>query len=107
MIEIIRLVIGVGFIISGLFLFGVATFGLFKMRYVLNRVHCAAITDTLATLCVLVGLMTLNGFNFMSLKLFIVLVFLWLTNPVGTHLVGRTEVITNPNIEQECEVVEL
>lgn len=105
-VELIRLILMILFIGSGLFIFGVATFGLFKFDYILNRVHVAAKCDTLASLLIIVGIMLYIGFSFLTLKLLLVIVFLWLTNPVATHLVGQTEVITNKDIEKECEVIE-
>lgn len=104
--ELIRLILMILFIGSGLFIFGVATFGLFKFDYILNRVHVAAKCDTLASLLIIVGIMLYTGFSFLTLKLLLVIVFLWLTNPVATHLVGQTEVITNKDIDKECEVIE-
>ncbi|WFA08470.1 monovalent cation/H(+) antiporter subunit G [Tissierella sp. Yu-01] len=104
--ELIRLILMIIFIGSGLFVFGVATFGLFKLDYILNRVHVAAKCDTLASLLVIVGIIIYTGFSFLTLKLLLVIIFLWLTNPVATHLVGQTEVITNKDIEKECEVIE-
>lgn len=104
--ELIRLILMTLFIGSGLFIFGVATFGLFKFDYILNRVHVAAKCDTLASLLVITGIIIYSGFSFLSLKLILVIVFLWLTNPVATHLVGQTEIITNKDIKKECEVIE-
>lgn len=104
--ELIRLILMIFFIGSGLFVFAIATFGLFKFDYILNRVHVAAKCDTLASLLVIIGIIIYSGFSFLSLKLILVIIFLWLTNPVATHLVGQTEVITNKDIEKECEVIE-
>lgn len=104
--EVIRLILMALFIGAGLFVFAVATFGLFRFNYILNRIHVAAKCDTLASLLVIVGLMFYTGLSYLTLKLFLVIVFLWLTNPVATHLVGQTEVITNEEIEKECEVIE-
>lgn len=104
--ELIRLILMTLFIGSGLFIFGVATFGLFKFDYILNRVHVAAKCDTLASLLVITGIIIYSGVSFLSLKLILVIVFLWLTNPVATHLVGQTEIITNKDIKKECEVIE-
>ena len=85
MLETIRFIIFLALFISGLFVFGVATYGLFKFDYVLNRVHAAAKCDTLASMLILLSLMVASGFNIVSLKLFLIFVFLWLTNPVATH----------------------
>lgn len=104
--EIIRLILMIFFIATGLFIFGIATYGLFKFDYILNRVHVAAKCDTLASLLIIIGLMIYSGLNITTLKLGLVVVFLWLSNPVGTHLIGQTEVITNKDIEKECEVID-
>lgn len=97
--EIIRLFFMILFIGLGIFVFGIATFGLYKFNYILNRVHVAAKCDTLASLLIIIGLIIYSGFSITSLKLLLVVVFLWLSNPVGTHLIGQTEVITNGDLE--------
>ena len=104
--EIIRLILMVLFIGTGLFIFGIATFGLFKFNYILNRIHVAAKCDTLASFLIIIGLIIYSGFSVTTLKLTLVVVFLWLSNPVGTHLIGQTEVITNKDIQDQCEVIE-
>lgn len=104
--EMLRLILMILFVGTGLFIFAVATFGLFKFKYILNRVHVAAKCDTLASLLIIIGLAIYAGFSLTTLKLGLVVVFLWLSNPVGTHLIGQTEVITNSHIEKECEVIE-
>lgn len=103
--ELIRLIMMILFIGLGVFIFGVATFGLFKFHYILNRIHVAAKCDTLASLLIIIGLMFYSGLSITTLKLGLVVVFLWLSNPVGTHLIGQTEIITNKDIEKECEVI--
>lgn len=104
--ETARFIIAAVFILLGLFVLGVATVGLFRLQYVLNRIHVSAKCDTLGTLLVLVGVAILHGFSPIVLKLAIIVVFMWLSNPVATYLIGRTEVLTNPYLEKECEVVE-
>lgn len=102
--ELFRLIVGTIFILAGLFIFGIATLGLFRFHYVLNRVHVAAKCDSLASLLVCVGLMFLVDTPGAILKLLLVIVFVWLSNPVASHLVCKIEVETNENIAEECEV---
>ena len=52
----------------------------------------------------MLGLIILSGFNFTSLKLALVIVFLWLASPVASHLISRLEVATNEELEKDCEV---
>lgn len=104
--EIIRLILMTVLIGLGVFILGVATLGLYRFKYVLNRVHAAAKFDTLASLLILAGLIVAEGFTFTSVKFVVLLVFMWLTDPVAVHLIGQTEIITNPNLKDECEVME-
>ena len=105
--EIIRFVFAAVFLMSGLFVLAVATIGLFRLKGALNRLHAAAKCDTLGALLVLSGMIILTGFNFTSLKILILIVFIWVTNPVSVFMIGRAEVLTNPDASEECEVVEI
>lgn len=88
----------------GVFVFFTSVVGIFRLRYVLNRMHAAALCDALGIFLILVGLILLRGWSVVSVKLLLVLVFLWLTSPVASHLIAEMEVKTHPDIERECEV---
>lgn len=106
MMEIIRLIAATILIAGGVFILGIVTVGIFRLKYCLNRIHVTAKCDTMATLLILSGLIILEGLTFTSVKLFLLIVFMWLTGPVSVHLIGQTEIITNPNIRDEFEVHE-
>lgn len=113
MAEWMSFVIAAVFIIGGVSIAAIATFGVFRFKNVLNRMHAAALLDTLAILLALVGLMFLGNVYstttetvFFILKLVLVIVFLWFASPVASHLISRLEVTTNENLEEECEVKE-
>jgi len=95
------------FFLSGTFILGVSTLGLFRLKIPLNRLHAAAKCDTLGALLVLVGLAIVSGFGFTMLKLLSLIVFFWITNPVSVYMIGHAEVQVNPDLENECEVIEL
>ena len=103
----IRVIIAGVLMLAGLFVLGIATIGIFRFSTMLNRIHVAAKCDTLGALLMLSGLIVLSGWNVFSLKLGLVIVFLWLCNPAASHLVARAEVKTNPNLEQICDFVDL
>lgn len=105
MVEWIRFTIAALLICGGLAVSVIATFGLFKFKFVLNRMHAAAMNDTLAILFVLLGLIVITGISFISLKLLTVIVFLWFASPVASHLIARLEVEVDKNIKAECEGV--
>ena len=105
-LEWIRFVAGVGLLLVGLGIFLLELFGVFKFSYVLNRMHAAAMGDTLGLGACLTGLILLSGWNITSVKLALVLVFLWLASPVASHLIARLEVVTNGHLAENCELPE-
>lgn len=93
--EWLRFIFGALLILCGLLIFLIEMVGVFRFKYVLNRMHAAALGDTLGIGCSLVGLMIISGFNFTSLKLLCVIVFLWFSSPTSSHLIARLEVATD------------
>ena len=49
----------------------------------------------------------MSGFNFTSLKLFLVVVFLCFSSPVSSHLISRLEVTTDEEREEHYRMVML
>ena len=104
MLDWIRFALSAVLTVFGLFVLITATLGLFRFRYVLNRIHATALADTLAVLTILAGLALAWGFTPVSLKLLAVVAFLWLTSPVASHLIGRLEVTVNDQLPLEMQV---
>ena len=102
--EWIKFIAGSIFLVFGTVIFIMELFGVFRFKYVLNRMHVAAIGDTFGIGVSLVGLMIMNGMNYTTLKLFCIVVFLWLASPVSSHVIARLEVTTNENLDEYCEV---
>lgn len=96
--EWIRMIVGLIFLLVGLVIFGIEFYGAFRMKYALNRMHAAAIGDTLGIAMSLLGLIVLNGFTMVSLKLLLVIIVLWLTSPVSSHLIARLEFATSKEV---------
>lgn len=82
---------------GGLFFFLVGTIGLLRFKDVMTRVHSAAKCDTLGALLCIMALMLYSGGGFISMKLLLVIVFLWMTNPTATHLIARAELSRRKN----------
>lgn len=80
------------FLMAG-FVFITEVLGLFRFRYVLDRMHAAALGDTLGIFLVVLGVIILRGALLPSLKLLLIPVFLFLTSPVVTHLLAEAEVL--------------
>ena len=102
-LEWLRLIAGGALLLSGLIIFLFELYGVFHLKYVLNRMHAAAMGDTLGISFSLVGLMIFSGLNFTTLKMMLIVIFLWLASPVSSHLLARLEVVTNEKLENHCQ----
>ena len=90
-------VIGCALLLAGVFIFLTAVVGLYGMKYILNRMHAAALCDALGIFLVLAGLAVLRGLSMAAMKLVLILLFLWITSPVASHLLAEMEIETNPD----------
>lgn len=106
-IEWIRFLAGAALLLVGMAIFVIEMIGVFRFRYVLNRMHAAAMGDTLGLGSCLLGLIVMSGLNFTSLKLFLVIVFLWFSSPVSSHLIARLEVATDEEKDKHYRRVSL
>jgi multicomponent Na+:H+ antiporter subunit G len=106
-LQWIRFLIGMAFLICGVIVFGIEIYGVFKFKYVLNRMHSAAMGDTLGIGLSMLGLIILCGINFTSVKMLLVIIFLWFASPVASHTVARFEVATNEEPDKDFEKKEL
>lgn len=103
-VEWIRFIVGSIFLVIGMVILFTEVFGVFHFKYVLNRMHAAAMGDTLGIGSCLIGLMIFSGLNFTTLKMFFVIVFLWFASPVSSHVLSRLEAATNEELNTQCEI---
>ncbi len=101
--EWIRLIAGGAFLVAGLIIFVVEIYGVFHMKYVLNRMQAAALGDTLGISLSLIGLMIYSGFNMTTLKIALIVTFLWFSSPVASHLLAKLEATTNEDIDTHAD----
>lgn len=104
MMAWLQLIFGGAFIVIGIMTLCLAVFGVYRFHYVLNRMHAAAMGDSLGILFIILGLMILSGWQAGTLKLALIIVFFWLAGPVSSHMIGKMEALTNENLKEECEV---
>lgn len=98
MLEWIRFVASSICLFAGLLFMILAVFGVNRFRRALNRMHAAAMGDTLGILFVFSGLMLMRGLSMDSLKLFLVILLFWLAGPVSGHMISRLEAMTDENL---------
>lgn len=82
----------------GLVFMALAVFGVNRFKRALNRMHAAAMGDTLGILFVFLGLIIMRGFSMDSLKLFLVILLFWTAGPVSGHMISRLEAMTDEDL---------
>lgn len=63
--------------------------GALRMPDVYTRMHAASITDTLGTICVLLGIILQAGLSFAAVKLAAIMIFLLLTTPTAAYALAN------------------
>ncbi|OIQ46106.1 MAG: sodium:proton antiporter [Gammaproteobacteria bacterium MedPE] len=77
-------------LICGAFFSVTGAVGLFKFPDFFTRVHAASVTDSVVTLLIVAGLMLRTNFDLVTVKLFIMAVFLLLTGPTASHALAKS-----------------
>ena len=104
MLDWLRLILSAILVAAGLVFVISSVVGVWRFKYVLNRMHAAALGDTLGMLLIILGLAVRTGFQMVTLKLLLLVVIWWLSSPVASHLIGRLEVTTDPELEKNMTV---
>ena len=99
MITIFRDILGMVFIAIGIACYIIEVIGVYRFDYVLNRMHATAIGDSMALLSVFIGVGLLMWDWFAVGKLLIILALVYITSPIGSHLIARVEAMTNNHLE--------
>lgn len=67
----------------------IGTIGLFRFKDFLSRTHAASVVDTLSTLLIILALIIDSGLTLYSLKLFLILIFLYITGTTAIHALSQ------------------
>ena len=102
-LELVRFVLGCIFIGIGVCIYLIEIIGAFNLKVALNRMHAAGMGDTMGLFSSMIGTMILSGLNLNTVKMLFVIVFLWFTSPVATHLLAQLEVTTDEDFDNYCE----
>lgn len=92
------------FLLGSLGMAVISVAGVFKFRFILNRMHAAAIMDSFALLLAMFGVLVAYGFSFATVKVILIVLLVWVASPVSGHLIARLEVTTDKHLSEECEV---
>lgn len=95
MSDTLRFILSAFLTAFGVVSIALSVLGVFKFRFVMNRMHCAAITDTMGLAGILLGLIIASGSMEYIPKLLLILVLYWVGSPIASHMVGRMEINTD------------
>lgn len=68
--------------------------GVIRLPDFFSRMHGAGITDTLGAGLILIGLMLQAGVTLVTVKLVMILIFLWFTSPTATHALAKSALMS-------------
>ena len=104
--EMLRFVLGSAFLLIGMVVFAIEIFGVFRLNCALNRLHSAALGDTLGISTCMIGLMIMEGFTFTTLKMALVILFFWMASPVSSHMLANLEITTYADLDNKATTYE-
>ncbi|MBR5302310.1 MAG: monovalent cation/H(+) antiporter subunit G [Clostridia bacterium] len=102
--EWIRFTLTAVLVLAGLVFCGIGVYGMFKFKYAANRMHAAAIVDTMGISLCMLGFAISAPDLFSGLKIALVIVFWWLSSPVASHLLCRLEITTDEQRDEYMNV---
>ena len=90
MIESIRVVAIIGFVLAGLFFTLVSTTGVIRLPDIYSRAHTASQADTLGAGFALAAVALSLGWDPTAVKTVLLLFFIFVTNPTAAHAIARS-----------------
>lgn len=90
-IQWIRFILGTAFLALGLVFIVSSVVGNYRFKFALNRMHSAALGDTLGLGGIVAGMCFYHGLNATTVKLLVIVALVWLTSPVASHLIMLME----------------
>ncbi len=85
-------------LLSALLCFTAAVIGVYRFGFILNRIHSSGIGDSLGFLCAISAVIIATGLKMDSLKLMLLILFMWFTSPVSSHFLSQVEYYTNEHL---------
>ncbi len=82
------------FILSGSFFSIVGAVGILRFPDFWSRLHAASISDSAGVILLLLGMAMQAGWTLITVKLFIILAFLFITGPTSTHAVANAALVS-------------
>lgn len=78
-------------LIGGSFML-VSAIGVIRLPDFYTRLHASSIGETFGLVLAGLGMVVYHGWNLTSAKILLIIVALFLVNPIGTHLIGKAAI---------------
>lgn len=91
---------------AGIAVLFLSVFGTYRLRFALNRIHSAAMTDTLVLMLFVAALVIAEGFSFTSLKFVMAIALQWCTSPLASHMMAKFEYLTDDRLFERCTLID-
>lgn len=93
------------FIVTGALLGITGGIGIHRFPDFYSRLHAAGIADTMCAACFLIGLGLQTDFGIASLKLLLIFIFLFFSNPTATHALADAATLSGlkPKLDTELD----
>lgn len=92
------------FFVAALLMIFISVLGTYRFRFALNRIHCAAMNDTIVLMLFFIGTLFAVGFDIMTVKFALIIFIQWCTCPLTSHMLTKAEYMTDEHIGEHCEL---
>ena len=79
-----------GLLVAGGLLLVIGATGLHRLPEFFARTHAGSVTDTGGAGLIIAGLMLQAGLTLITVKLLLILLFLWFTSPTASHVLAQS-----------------
>lgn len=76
-------------LIAGFIFLTLSAVGVIRLPDFFSRMHSSGIGETLGIALMGMGFIIYTGINFTSVKILLIVLSIFIVNPVGTHLIGK------------------
>jgi multicomponent Na+:H+ antiporter subunit G len=91
--TLLQNILSVLLVCMGIFFMLVGSIGILRLPDFYSRTHAVSMSDALGISSVMMGLIVYEGFTQSSLKLLLIILFVALSNPIGSHALSRAAYI--------------
>ena len=82
-------IIAIAFMACGLLFLVISAVGMLRLPDFYSRLHVSGNSETFGLMLSLLGLAIYEGFTLTAVKLIMIFIFVFIGNPIGTHILSK------------------